>query len=110
MSDSLIAALGGLVTAIIAGLYGVLQVRSKPKTDVQDALLDQLQEELRARGEQFEKLNARVDQLEREVHRLLTRDGLWQVHVERLEGVLQIHQIEIPARPMALRHQEPPGD
>lgn len=91
------------VVVAVIGTYGTAwATRVGRKGDRENALLDQYQEDRREDRERIDALSKKVDQLERELHELLRRDSLWQVHAERVEAqVITLGGVPAP-RPAGL--------
>lgn len=95
MGDFLTSWVAPSVPPAILGTLGVVVValvnRLGKRGEPENLLIDQLQEDRASDRARLDQLAERIDLLEREVHRLLGRDQLWQVHAERLEG--QVEQL-----------------
>ena len=98
--------LAGIIGMVLSG-WVVARV-SKPGTR-ENAIIDQLQQDLGAERSEREKMSARLDSqqgqienLATQVSRLLHRDLLWDFHATRVEG--QVEQLGgTPyARPLGL--------
>lgn len=99
----MISYLTPILVALMGGLTAFATARLGRKGDRENALIDQYQEDRRADRERIDVLALRVDTLERQLLRMLTRDAQWDIHATRVEAQV-IALGEIPhERPEALR-------
>lgn len=99
--------MSGWIAAVLVPIVGSLvawwTVRSGRKGDRENAMIDQLQEDRQVDRQRIDKLDARVDELQKQVWRLLSRDTQWSIHADRIESQVRDLGHEPHPRPEQLR-------
>lgn len=86
---------GIVIAAVVAARVGKAGTR-------ENALIDQLQEDLKSERGEREKLAVRVDELFTKVQTLIVRESLWEMHATRVEAQVEALGGTPVMRPSAL--------
>lgn len=99
--------MSGWIAAVLVPIIGSLvawwTVRSGRKGDRENAMIDQLQEDRITDRKRVDELDAKVDKLQQQVWRLLSRDTQWSIHADRVEAQVRDLGQEPHPRPEQLR-------
>lgn len=74
------------VVVVITGIFGLWNARTNKVGTRENLLIDQLQEDRDKDRKRLDELDNKVQILEREISRLLSRDTLWQIHAGRQDA------------------------
>lgn len=75
-----------VVPAVLAVIVAYVGARTNRSGSRENALIDQLQEQLATERGEREKLSTKVDAMAVQLQSLVSRDGLWHVHAIRVEA------------------------
>ena len=91
-----------LVVGVIGSALTWAGIRYGRRGSREIAMIERLEASQARADEKIEELERNLEVVRREMQTLILRDGLWQVHAERLEGQLRELDEEPHPRPAAL--------
>ena len=106
-----VSAWAAIIVAVAGGIASWAVARYGPKGSRENALIDQLQEDVAALRERVNQQDSELQSLRLAVVKMQSANAQWAWHSERVEGqVVELGGTPYP-RPLALRAtKETPGD